>query len=61
VIEIPGGKKEFHAPGDYAGRRVTIEVELLGKLKQPSLSSLYSLDDFAATVRAPVRGCSSYE
>jgi hypothetical protein len=34
---------------------------LLGKLKQPSLSSLYSLDDFTATVRAPVRGCSSYE
>jgi hypothetical protein len=50
VIEIPGGKKEFHAPGDYGGRRVIIETELLGKLKTPSLESLYSLDDYAAQV-----------
>ena len=54
-MEVPGGKREFHGPGDYKGKRVTVEVEPLGKLDPPSFNSLATPQEFAEQIADQVR------
>jgi len=56
VVELPGQKREYHAPGDYGGKRVTIEVEVLGKLQSPSLTGLYTPQQYASSVADKIKG-----
>ena len=48
VLEVPGGRQEYHAPGDYGGKRLIVETlpEPI-KLKEPSFSNMFTPEQFA--------------